>query len=1303
MTKFALAVAPLLLAAHANAQAPKHALDDRMAAFHQSIVAINEVVPNAGLTTYVADRFSQTEAYGLAKVVVGVEEGGSTIWADRAVDVRVDDLPGGVRATYRLGSTTVRATIRPLIGKREPGTWEGAALVTVATSPSRTVHLRIGGGALLSFQSPRAAWLQAKEVGGAGDTAEVADGLGYLASTAHPLAVAVRAPSAPVAEEGARQLGVTLPGGKGWVMLGFARDRARARTLAQAEPDAARRAADAYYRQLLRSRIETPDKTLDAAFRSAILTLDYNWLRPYGWNECIHHWYSLWHMQHSPAAEWLDQADRSRECILAHAERLMPNGAAPQLSPDGSVHRDFGGSNQFYAWQVRHYLRQTGDLDAARRLAPVLDRIIEQTWEENDPDHDELLKWGQQIGNQEDYVSTPHNGTTPSVEGIQMLHARAELARLLGDGATASRCDERAAEIAARLREEFWQPELGRYGFLRDPVDGIRPDGQYHTLIYPVIYDLLDPLDAWTSMRHLRDRLTGPDGEVYCSANFPWHAVGTWGMQAGVAQQPWAARGLAAVGLRNEAIRPLHAAAEWAMNADHRGSWPEISVESTPAYFSPPAGLYIQAVVETIFGLDLDRPARRLTVTPCFPDAWPSAGLTLPHFQASYRHRGTAYRYRVSSDEAYATRLVWRLPPGRVLRVEVNAAPLPFRVTPGVACITVTCDAPAARETTFAVTLSPAAPRLVYPRAIAVGEPISVKAEACRIVGIADPCGVLAAPTVATGGTAIAARVRGGLLRAYSGFGRLGTLTFSRRTFFAECMADGARFSLPVDMTVLPRIEAAPVGELALGPTGDAVATIRLRNHTGAAVRSTGLAIGGRRYPAAATALPRRDALLAVRVPRDEVALLSPGDNAAELRLAGGASLPVTVVADRVCAADAALSAWAARRMASIPLPEAALRPDITWREWRPWTAIGHWPWANARPILEALDAKTIEAPGLPMVRFGPLTRNIAPVAPHGGTPALAVPLGDRIYRKLYVLVAPMLDNHDPFTTAATIELRTTAGAVLARKLRFPGDLDWFWPQPTTGEFATFRPGRDRFALLDRPGADGDYAAGKPPAYPQPAFWATCRAVSTPSAVLNVVEIDLGRPTALGSLTVRAEGADAAIGVLSIVGEEATGHEALAGTSWMPPADLREPHQVFALNHAGEAEGWLLEGGFAVAPVPRLFSQPTLNSLAAAGERATGRAVSPPFTLDAPWLRMKLQGGRPTADTGAGALLLRLVAADSGEVLATLKPPGSHIAQDAAISVARWQGRRVRLELIDENTAESYAWIGVSSVVLAGK
>ena len=204
-------------------------------------------------------------------------------------------------------------------------------------------------------------------------------------------------------------------------------------------------------------------------------------------------------------------------------------------------------------------------------MGPVLDRVIAQTFKEYDPEGDLLLSWRAQIGNQEDYLHHPHNSSGPTIEGINMMRTRVMLARALDDTPTAEHYESLIGKAMTNLREELWDSELGRFIYYKDPTDLRHLDGQYQTFIYPLIWGIVDPLDAWTGMRHLRDRLMGFDGEIYCSNNFPNHVAGTWGMQAGASQQPWGAFGLSAAGLRNETFMPLRALSRWVMSESLRG------------------------------------------------------------------------------------------------------------------------------------------------------------------------------------------------------------------------------------------------------------------------------------------------------------------------------------------------------------------------------------------------------------------------------------------------------------------------------------------------------------------------------------------------------------------------------------------------------------------------------------------------------------------------------------------------------------------------------------------------------------
>ena len=133
---------------------------------------------------------------------------------------------------------------------------------------------------------------------------------------------------------------------------------------------------------------------------------------------------------------------------------------------------------------------------------------------------------------------------------------------------------------------------------------------------------------------------------------------------------------------------------------------------------------------------------------------------------------------------------------------------------------------------------------------------------------------------------------------------------------------------------------------------------------------------------------------------------------------------------------------------------------------------------------------------------------------------------------------------------------------MIQRRLCTPGDLDSWLPEYHVGPMSTSRLTRpDRYGLLSRLGTnDADWPEGLPLAgpygmfamleepprdkwpegtfrsFPQPQFWASCPVIRTPSATLNVVEIDLARPRHVLNITLECPLQDAAMALVSAVG-----------------------------------------------------------------------------------------------------------------------------------------------------------------------
>jgi len=163
--------------------------------------------------------------------------------------------------------------------------------------------------------------------------------------------------------------------------------------------------------------------------------------------------------------------------------------------------------------------------------------------------------------------------------------------------------------------------------------------------------------------------------------------------------------------------------------------------------------------------------------------------------------------------------------------------------------------------------------------------------------------------------------------------------------------------------------------------------------------------------------------------------------------------------------------------------------------------------------------------------------------------------------------------------------------------------------------------------------------------------------------------------------------------------------EAIAESLDGPSEAGRIRRVIFNLASPSDIQGWKCGGGaFTVNAVPGLFARATLNSLAAAGETATGSALSPAFAIDPRFDRAEVlvQGGWSEAIDGRENLVFEFLDADSGAVLLELVPPGTHELRTQRVAIEPLRGRTVRVRLVDENRNSSYAWIGLRRLVLTG-
>jgi len=699
--------------------------------------------------------------------------------------------------------------------------------------------------------------------------------------------------------------------------------------------------------------------------------------------------------------------------------------------------------------------------------------------------------------------------------------------------------------MRAALKEELWLKDLGRFAYYKDPTGKLILNGPYQTFIYPVIWGVLDELDSYTSMRHLRDRLMGPDGNVYMSNNFAQHLLDiwcTWGMQTGEAQQPWGAWGLAKVGLRNETYLPLKAAAEWTMEYPQLGTWPEVAYENRVGYFSVPPALYIQAVVEALFGLGVDKPNENIVIAPSFPDHWPDAKLTLPKYSADYTRKDDVLKYTVKTTDTLARKLRWQLEPCEIKYVKANGLEVDFNTSPSVNCIVLETDVAAEQETTFEIKIKPVKYELSYPASVAGGEAFELSAKGVSIAGIDDRCGILSKSSV--NNDRLTSTINNSLLNGYLEYGLLGQMNFSKRTFFVLCEPDNASvFYAPVDIMILPRYEAAASKELSV-EHGKARANILMRNNTAKTLEGTAyLKAFGTEQQFAVKLNPGSQKDFSIQLDKANLKLVSSGDNTAQLLLPTGETLDIILKAISVFESAGIVKP----EIVHVQLPKDKLVADKDWKQLRA-NYCGLFKPELLLPKYADDGPYTITVPQLPGVSFKIDSAQFVAVSGLMGKNRVSLDLDSAKYKKLYLLTIALVDNHDIFSEIGQIQIEIDAPdkhfqvgqAILSRTLRVPGDVDYYWAKHHMVRVGTFHGQRETLSdLLPLLGSDeGDWAIAKPPLFPQTKYWASSIAIDAKDSTLNIIEIDLGKARKIKSVNIQTLGVDPALAIVAVTAEK---------------------------------------------------------------------------------------------------------------------------------------------------------------------
>lgn len=365
-------------------------------------------------------------------------------------------------------------------------------------------------------------------------------------------------------------------------------------------------------------------------------------------------------------------------------------------------------------------------------------------------------------------------------------------------------------------------------------------------------------------------------------------------------------------------------------------------------------------------------------------------------------------------------------------------------------------------------------------------------------------------------------------------------------------------------------------------------------------------------------------------------------------------------------------------------------------------------PWPGwEQPFSGELNGATsLASTDLPGLNFSFHANRWVTIGERPGRPYYRLDLPEGNYRKLYLLLATFSDNHDLYSRLGHITVRGDQNVLASRDIYMPGDVDWWDAKGWANSMDILRDGRpDRLGMMPfmepQHSLFNDTSEGNawmPPVFPNHQHWSSARYIRTDTTNFNIVEIDLGSARPARNLAIQTDGISPGFALLAVTAEMAGDTGPLEGSPFQPPGAHRPPHVIFTFSSPMDAAGWTFEGNaFLVSPA---FGLPySMNSLDANGETATGRALSPSFTIDPNFndLVLEVRGGITDIINGEPNLAAHLVDAHTGERLGTVHAPGSHIIEERIIPLTGLANRQVRLELIDNKTATSYAWIGLVS------
>ncbi len=506
-----------------------------------------------------------------------------------------------------------------------------------------------------------------------------------------------------------------------------------------------------------RIRTKTPDPRFDAANTMMAFATEGTWAsQAYvhgGWS--WRYAYLGWRILYGPTClGWTERVRTTirNQCRLGHIEEGPDAGSLSCMLESKAF---FYNMNEVFLDMVRHYYEYTDDVELMREIFPALEGTIARENRRLRPDGGDLYENALNTWISDSHWYIRGQCTQASAYMLRAHQFLAEVAPRLGKDPGPFRAQ--AVRIREAMQRELWQKRAGVFAEYRDTRGHrlLHTEPELPTIYHAAEFGAADPLQVWQMLHwadtHLTQESTPGGGRLYWSSN--WHpnhgrsyTHSTY--ELAYAEELNFAETNYLAGRADVGYALLRAGLAGIFNGPTPGGLSCHShtdgTQRANDEFADASSMWVRTVCEGLFGIRVNRPQKRVHLSPQLPRDWAEASIETPHF--SYTLRQAPERVDITWKSPAATEVALRLPvqARRVLSAKADGRELAWTPGKGVDVTWLQVTIPASEGGVIEVAFEPDPLEGPKPVSARRGEPVSLTLPGGAITEWLDPQGLLA-------------------------------------------------------------------------------------------------------------------------------------------------------------------------------------------------------------------------------------------------------------------------------------------------------------------------------------------------------------------------------------------------------------------------------------------------------------------------------------------------------------------------------------------------------------------------------